>query len=428
VRLVIKEPEAHMIELLNAIQDKASGWSAVCFGFSKLLEHYRSEYQIKIATNLINDLLGDRDGAIHLCEDSTIYVMVRNFSAALHDKMIFQLRYLFMDDPLAYGEDGDENPAFATSYNLESQWQDFMDICKRRLVQRVRKTQADQRAIPRTMQQAALSSASTVASKKIFAPADMGALHAGLYFNAASLPGIERDLQQANIRAALRRQPVCAYVPGQDPRTVFSEIYINIAHLRHMLNIDIDIASNRWLFKYLTQVLDDKMLALLQDSSAEYLSSPVSINVNIATLLSNRFAEFDASIKPAAKVSIVMELQISDVFSDMAAFMTAKDIVQKLGYRVCLDGVTDLSFPHLDRQKLGFDLIKLQWNADTETENMSEKTRYLADAIKRAGSTRVILTRCDNDLAVQYGRSIGISLYQGRYLDGMVNPNAMVEN
>ena len=97
--------------ILQLIETMPQGWQAVAFHFSKLLEHYRSEYQIKIATNLMNDLLGDRDGAIYLCEDSTIYVMVKNFPKSLTEKMIFQLRYLFMDDPLSYTAEGDENPA-----------------------------------------------------------------------------------------------------------------------------------------------------------------------------------------------------------------------------------------------------------------------------------------------------------------------------
>jgi hypothetical protein len=124
----------------------------------------------------------------------------------------------------------------------------------------------------------------------------------------------------------------------------------------------------------------------------------------------------------------VIELQIADVFADMAAFLMAKDTAQKLGYRVCLDGVTDLSFAHIDRQKLGFDLIKLIWNADSETDIGSPNNRALADAIRQCGNNRVILTRCDNKQAVQYGQALGLALFQGRYLDSLVNPKSAVKN
>ena len=70
MRVVSREPEAHLIELLQLVEDAPLGWQVVAFHFHKLLEHYRSEYQIKIATNLMNDLLGDRDGAMPVGESS----------------------------------------------------------------------------------------------------------------------------------------------------------------------------------------------------------------------------------------------------------------------------------------------------------------------------------------------------------------------
>jgi hypothetical protein len=224
----------------------------------------------------------------------------------------------------------------------------------------------------------------------------------------------------------LRRQPVCAAVLGMPIRMVFDEMYINIAALRQMLKVDVDMLSNRWLFKYLTQTLDMRMLDLIRQNTATYLLAPLSLNLNIPTLLSEQFLAFDAVIKPAMKVSIVIELQIADVFADMSAYLTARDVVQKLGYRICLDGVTDLSFPQIDRQRLGFDLIKVQWNAETEIR--SDHTKRVKDAVRNCGTNRVIMTRCDNELAVHYGQSMGLSLFQGRYLDGQVNPKATLQN
>lgn len=417
MRIITREPEAHLIELLNLIQEQRQGWQAIGFNFSRLLEHYRSEYQIKIATNLMNDILGDRDGAIYLCEDSNIYVMVRHLPKPLLDKMIFQLRYLFMDDPLAYTSEGDENPEFAIILDMEQEWQEFLDLSKRRLVSRVRKTQAEQRGIP----------AATAGAMEA-----MGISHKPLpgmrTFNASNLANIERDLMDVDLSATMRRQPVCAAVPDTTMRTVFDEMYINIAHLRQSMGVQVDLNSNRWLFKYLTQILDVQMLDMIQRNPARYLANPVSLNLNIATLLSNRFAEFDAAIKPSAKVSVVVELQIADVFADMAAFLTAKETVQKLGYRVCLDGVTDLSFPQIDRQRLGFDLIKLIWNADGEQDVNSSNNRALHEAIKRCGGNRVILSRCDNKKAIEYGHAMGLTLFQGRFIDGIVNPKSVIQN
>lgn len=419
MRIISKEPEAHLIELLHIVQDNRQGWLAIGFSFSRLLEHYRSEYQIKIATNLMNDLLGDRDGAIYLCEDANIYVMVRHLPKPLLDKMIFQLRYLFMDDPLAYRDDGEENPDFAALYDIETDWDSFMELCKRRLMQRVRRTQSQQRAVPRATN-AAMAAAGIAPIQ--YPRAEMR------FFNASNLVAIENTLKETEVTASVRRQPVVAAMPDGSVRTVFDEMYINIAALRKSLGTEVDLLSNRWLFKYLTQKLDERMLDAIQKNPVRYLTNPISLNLNIPTLLSTRFTEFDAAIKPSAKVSLVIELQIGDVFNDMNGFLLAKDTVQKLGYRVCLDGVIDLSFPQIDRQRLGFDLIKLLWNGDEESNMDSEKNRRLKEAIRACGANRVILTRCDNAHAVAYGKALGLSLFQGRYLDAMVNPQTAGHN
>ncbi len=419
MRIVTKEPEAHLIELLNLVADQRQGWQAIAFNFNKLLEHYRSEYQIKIATNLMNDLLGDRDGAVYLCEDASIYVMVRHLPRPLLDKMIFQLRYLFMDDPLAYHNDGEENPEFARTCEIENEWDQFMDACKRRLVMRVRKSHA-QPGSARLAAPAEKSANAPMAAAGIkpiqFPKAEMR------YFTGASLASIEDTLNKTDITPSVRRQPVVAIMDDGSVRTVFDEMYININALRKSLNTEVDLLSNRWLFKYLTQRLDERMLESIQKAPSRYLNNPASLNLNIPTVLSTRFAEFDAAIKPSTKVSIVVELQISDVLMDMHGFALAKDILQKLGYRVCLDGLTDMNFPQIDRQRLGFDLVKVAWSGDGAKDAKSDKNASFAEAVKRAGAKRVILTRCDTVEAQEFGSALGINLFQGRYFDGLVNP------
>jgi EAL domain-containing protein (putative c-di-GMP-specific phosphodiesterase class I) len=419
MKVINREAEVKLIEGLTDIQDNRSQWIAICLAFSRLLEHYRSDHQIKIAVNLISDVVGEHDTTVFICDDSTVFILIRAASKALIDKLIFQLRYLFMDDPLAYDSNGEENSEFSRAYDLERSFDDFMQVSKARLTKRIKKS---------GNRDSGLSKDSDKKLDRMPSEKTKGGKAVLKSLNAASLALIERDLHNADLSKVLRRQPICAAVPNANVRKVFDELYINISHLRKILGVDVDLLGNRWLFKYLTQILDDRMLHLLQRSPTRYLDNPISLNLNIHTLLSERFAEFDESIKPAVKVSIVIEIQLADVFNDMGAFMAAKDTVQKLGYRVCLDGVTDLSFPQIDRKRLGFDLVKLQWNAARASELSSAVNRDIMSAVKECGVNRVILTRCDDINAIEYGQAMGISLFQGRYLDSLVNPRAAVEN
>ena len=431
MKTISREAEVKLIEALTDIQDNPNEWVSVCFAFSKLLEHYRSEYQLKIAINLINDVVGEAETTVFQSDDATLFVLIQGAQKSLIDKMIFQLRYLFMDDPLAYDADGEENPNFSKTYDLSRSFDDFMLISKGRLTKRIKQKSGrtgSGKSTKEDIPKATASDLEPLALDNVASDSKPKAKSDIKTFNASNLANIERDLQNADLSRVLRRQPICAAVPDTMVRKVFDELYINIAHLRKILGADVDLLSNRWLFKYLTQILDDRMLHLLQRSPTRYLDNPISLNLNIHTLLSNRFAEFDASIKPAVKVSIVIEIQLADLFNDMGAFLTAKDAVQKLGYRVCLDGVTDLSFTQIDRKKLGFDLLKLQWNANITSDLHTNENKELSNAIKECGVNRVILTRCDDRSAIDYGQAMGISLFQGRYLDSLINPKSTLEN
>lgn len=408
LQLIIKEAEGKLVEAATGLYEQRLQYQAAQFRFSKLQEHYRSEYQIKIAVNLIHDLLKSSAGQIFVCMDSDIFVLARGANRAQFDKLIFQLRYLFMDDPLAYHSDGMENEQFCRFFDLAHGWEDFINACKMK-VAGLMKTEGQQTA---TQQKEAAGGYAGKARP----------------FNPTRLASLEKDLISADLSRLVRRQPICASLPNRPVRPVFDELYINIGQLRQMLMSDVDLFSNRWLFQYLTQILDERMLSMLRRRPSSFFEKPTSINLNVASLLSDAFSEFDAVINPATKVSIVIEIQISDVFGDIAAFNVARETVQKLGYRVCVDGLTSQSFTQVDRERLGFDLAKLQWNADLESDIRSPENKKLINAITQCGTGRVILCRCDSRHAIEYGQALGISLFQGRFLDRLVNPDAKHEN
>jgi EAL domain-containing protein (putative c-di-GMP-specific phosphodiesterase class I) len=426
IKIISSGSEAKLVEKLSSLE--GNGWAAVYFAFDRLLEHYRSDYQIKIALNLLKDLLKDYEGHLFLCKDSTIFLLAQGVPKQLSDKVIFQLRYLFMDDPLAYGPDGEENKEFCQVFDAAED----MEL----LLQRARQKMLQEGRAARGMASPAMASTAGVPAPTSEKPASLLSQVKEIaknstpmkLFNAMSLANIEKDLTRADLTMVMRRQPICAAIPDMTVRRVFDELYINIAHLRQMMKLDIDLLSNRWLFKYLTELLDERMLHMIRLAPTRYLEHPVSLNLNVRSLMSDFFYEFDASVNPSVKVSVVIEIQISDVFEDMRAFLIARDAVQKMGYRVCLDGLSDISFSQIDREALGFDLVKLQWNAEIAADLQSAGNKRISEAIRRCGPNRVILTRCDNRKAVDYGQAMGVSLFQGRYLDKLMNPLAKVEN
>ncbi len=392
-----KDSASKLLSVVNSIREKPEEHFALCLNFSDLLEHYKSEYQQKISVNIILDLLKNAEGDVCVLQNYDIYVVCKNVEELALKKLIFQLRYLYMDDPLAYDEKGEDNEEFATLYKLEKDWMKFFSAARSK-VKYLEKNK------PRRV---IASDPQTLTPSK--------------------LAEIESSIGRFNIAPTLRQQPIC-HVTNDKLRVMFTETYINIDSLASLLDENVKLTSSAWLFKHFTNSLDVRVIELLKKTPAKYLRKPISLNFNVSTLLSDVFADFADTIDLKMRKNIVIEIQVVDIFANMQAFQTARDIVQGHGFRLCLDGMDTLSFRQLDRSSLGFDLAKMYWNADIETDSQSARNLRLKDAIQDCGKARVILCRCDSKEAVEFGKSLGISLFQGRYIDEQLDPKVKVLN
>ncbi len=170
----------------------------------------------------------------------------------------------------------------------------------------------------------------------------------------------------------------------------------------------------------MTQTLDRRVLKLLSRADDSDLFSSFSINLNIDTLVDPDFIEFDQSLRTGSRGTIVIELQPLDVFADFNAFMFARDFAKEKGYRICLDGVDSHFFDFIDRKKLGMDLVKLVWSPELTNDSNHARREELAAHIEGIGKSRIILSRCDTPAAVRVGQSMGITMFQGRYIDSVL--------
>lgn len=391
-----KGSESKLLEICNSVKENAAEYAALIFNFSDLLEHYKTDYQLKISTNIISDLLKNAKGWAVIANDFDIFIICRNADEKTIKKLVFQLRYLYMDDPLAYDESGEDSPKFAKQYQLGQDWLDFYSTVRAKI--KMLEVAKPQKKIETKPQQ----------------------------LTPEKLVNIEVLIGKLNIAPALRQQPICL-ANSDGFRTMFNEIYVNIASLAELLSVNVDFASNRSLFKYFTELLDVRVLELLRKTPAKFLRKAVSLNFNVETLLSDVFADFSAKIDKDFRKNIVIEIHVADIFTNMQAFQAARDVVQAHGYRLCLDGMDALSFRQLDRNSLGFDLAKMHWNADLKADKSPDNV-LLQKAIDNCGKNRMILSRCDNEDAIKYGKSLGISLFQGRYVDKVLDPETQVVN
>ncbi|HAA92171.1 MAG TPA: hypothetical protein DCE33_06975, partial [Rhodospirillaceae bacterium] len=222
-----------------------------------------------------------------------------------------------------------------------------------------------------------------------------------------------------DLSSVLRRQPVCVMASDAPPKPILKELFVAIGELAETVLPEVDLVANRWLFQHLTQTFDRRVLKVLSRGEDTDLHSSFSINLNVDTLMSPEFLDFDASLRMGSRGTIVIEVQLVDIFADIPGFMFARDFVREKGYRVCLDGVNSASLPFVDRRKLGVDLGKIFWSQDMlaagDGDNQANDT--VREAIGQIGKSRVIFARCDSPTSIRAGQGLGVTMFQGRHVD-----------
>ena len=234
------------------------------------------------------------------------------------------------------------------------------------------------------------------------------------------LSKVQKALVQTDFSSLIRRQSVCAVIGKSPPQMLFDEVFVSIADLRDMLLPDVDLTANPWLFLHLTETLDKRVLVSVSQHDDGSFTSNFSMNLNVSTILSDEFLEFDENMNSSMRSSIVLELQLVDIFSDIKAFILAKTFAQYRGYKICIDGITVDKLKYIDREHLSSDLIKIIWHPsfmDVITED-----KHFTDYVNKAERAKMILCRVDDPQAVEVGNSLGINLYQGRYIQRLLSP------
>lgn len=239
------------------------------------------------------------------------------------------------------------------------------------------------------------------------------------------LAKVQKVLSVADFSSFIRRQSVCAVIGKSTPQRVFDEVYVSIPDLRDMLLPDVDLMANSWLFAALSETLDRRVLQTISRHDDGSLLGNFSININVSTILSDDFMYFDDNINASMRSSIVLELQLMDIFSDIQSFQLAKTFVQARGYKVCIDGITVDKMQYINRVNLNCDLFKIIWHPSFG-DIIGEDPHFM-DYTNKSERAKIILCRIDDPKAIEVGNSLGINLYQGRYIQRLLAPNSFIK-
>lgn len=405
-----EEGQTHpLVDYTATLEEDRRGRSCIHVHLSRLRPGSRTPDRLRMAAESFDKVERQFAGKRFLLENGDIILFLKQAKADEVDSVVLRLRHLFSEDPLFSGK-SDDTTRFSTWFNLVTEYRALINQMKNLRRYKVM-TPDDLEAAEERKQAEKAGELLLEASGKLDGAGGAGPAP----LHPSQLKPVVDKLASLDVSAYIRRQFICLINGiGSKPRPVFSEIFLSIGDINRQLTVQ--MTSDKWLFQYLTHFLDQRMLTFLTTHNYNPASKAFSLNINVASLLSPTFKKLDERLSDAVKRTVMFELQAMDIYSDMGAFVFARDFLRDKGYKISVDGLSPLTMPFVNRRALGLDLMKIYWTSDMK-ETSAGRQEQLQQLVTNAGAGRVILCRCDDEEAVLYGMNLGITLFQGRYLD-----------
>lgn len=392
--------EEPLLEHLRRLSDMRTGAYAIQIHLSELKSSNRKPHFLRVARRAFEPLEHSYDATLFRLSNQDFVLSCRDVPIDEVDRAVSKVRSLFADDPLASPEEGSLEDHFTTWYDI-GQEEDYAH-----LKEEIAEISAKAEVLRKEHERAQKAS-----------EANRGLT--GEPLTPKNLATINQELMATRLSDLIRQQPAMRVLPPNQGEVLFREYFVSMADLQSRVAVNVNLFSSTWLFHYLTETVDKRMLVIIGRRDFTKAKDPVSINLNIATVLSQEFNHFHKTVAEHAG-KVVIEIQLTDVFADLGLFHFCRESLQARGYRVLIDGLTPLALEFFDPSLLKADYVKVAWGPEFAVEMPADRLVDLRAMVERIGRDRMVLARVDSEEAVRWGLGIGIQRFQGYYVDTLV--------
>ncbi len=392
--------ETLLLDRLSRVEGSPAGYFAIHMHLSDLRASNRKPHFLSIARRAFDNLINNADAVLFSLINSDLVLLCREVMVDDIDPYIEKVRGLFNEDPIAATDMDSFEDRLATWYDLANT-EDFAAFF----------------SVATELSVAAEQELKKRKQHMTEGPDEMP----GTPMSPMILGAINQKLRSTRISDLIRQQS-CMRIDPKDAgggEIVFREHFVAIAEMKERVAPDINVFTSAWLFQFLTETLDRRILAVMARKDYDELAEPISLNLNVSTVLSRDFQQFSRIVGDNAQ-KVVVEMQIIDIFADISSFIYARDTLQQQGYRVVADGLNPIALQFFDPALLKTDFIKIGWGPEFLSDGDDSRIVELREVIAEAGKDSVILARVDSEKAVKWGLSIGITRFQGYFIDKLV--------
>ncbi|MCC7015981.1 MAG: EAL domain-containing protein [Rhodospirillales bacterium] len=217
-------------------------------------------------------------------------------------------------------------------------------------------------------------------------------------------------------RAFIRSQELAEIVPGKNPVHVMRELYASMDLLRRHALKGVEMRGSGNLFNQLTILLDQIVLASFQQSNPDAVRC--SLNMNVESVFTRGFETFIETTGPADFANILFEFRQANIIQNFDEFSVACDLIRSHGGRIAVDAIFPETVGLVNLNRLNVEMVKVFWRQNAET--VLPKCRDDIRAMQDAG-VRFVLARVDDQTALDIGQELGVTLFQGFYVDRLLS-------
>lgn len=368
--------EKYLLTALDRVAKNALGYAVLYINISKLKPKNRHPEFVKIIAMLFESIIGAAKGSMYILSNGDIAILSKNITPSEIDEAVKKLRAGLAADPVLSHDSRD----FALVYSFPRDFFSFYGKIEK-MVQENKEAETEELPVKEPIE-------------------------------AEDMDKIISTLDDIDMAELVKRQSVMR-VHNNEFTDLMQEFFVAVKDLSLYFGDNKDLVANRWLFQYLTQVLDKKTLAAFASAEITEWPEKISLNLNLSSVFSKEFVEFAKNfLKPAQQ--IIVEVQMMDILNNLNLYHEVKDILHKGGHKLLIDSLNPASLSMLNLDKLVPDMIKIFWEPllvyDTDNQSLKNAVEYMKPE-------NVILAKCDGSEAMRWGLSYGLNTFQGPYID-----------
>ena len=373
--------EKYLLNALGRIARNPEGYAVLYIKASKLKPKHRHPKFLKILEKFFDGVVGLATGVFFPLSNGDFVILGRGFSQSIIDVAVDKLREGTYNDPILHGKNSSD---FAAVFEFPEHFADFYTY----IYNLVETGPANQ------------FGAQVEAEKR--------AIDAGEIDQVLSI------LEQIDVSELVKRQSVVQIQGANQFKVKSQEFFVAVKDL-NMLFEGVDLQANKWLYFYMLQHLDKRVLKSFFAAQLKQWPDEICVNLNLNSVYSQEFIDFAKEFSKRGH-KIIVEVQLIDVFNNLPLYFEVKEILGRGNHKILIDGVNLPSLKLMNIKNLNPNMVKIFWETLMEHSENNEEVRQIIELL---GRDNVVLAKCDSSQALSWGLRHGITSFQGPYMDNI---------